>query len=640
MPMRLWLKYTVAALALVLCLGFALPALAQRGISVTSAKPIDSERRVALVIGNGDYKSNPLKNPVNDARAMGRTLSTLGFEVIKGEDLTKSEMQEAIINFAQKLRGSGVGLFYYAGHGVQVNGSNYLIPIGARIPSQAFVEVSALSLDWVNAAITDARNRLNIIVLDACRDNPLPKSVRSGGKGLAATPAPKGTIIAYATAPGSTAADGSGSNGLYTSQLLKYIQTPGLPVERVFKRVRQNVNRLSGGKQIPWEHSSIMGDFYFKPGKGQQPVELAGGPSPDRAPGVVKPRIEPTPQPVLDKPKPKPSGTADLYVSTDPSEAMVYLDGVQKGRSPQTLEMIPAGRHVITARKGYLVGREEITLVRDDLKKLHVKLEHQKGDLKVFSEPTGAEVSIDGKQVCKATPCKVSGVKAGIRRLEVTLWKVNKCWGYHSELEVKPGGNRLSLELKRNTKAEREKAEAQERERRSRAEAERRSRAEAERKRHAEAERKRRAEEKDRAEAEARKRAREKAIREGRLSADGRYSKSSDGVITDSRTGLQWYVGQDKDTSWYAAKSWVDSLSVGGDGWRLPNRKELSELRQYNRGQNNMDPLFKTTGGWAWTGETYGSFDAWAYGFGGGLGMMVNRRYDFAGRAFAVRSRR
>ena len=281
------------ALTLALCLGFALPALAQRGISVTSAKPIDSERRVALVIGNGDYKSNPLRNPVHDARAMGRALSSLGFEVIKGEDLTKAEMQEAIIDFAQKLRGSGVGLFYYAGHGVQVNGRNYLIPIGARIPSQAFVRVAAVDLDWVNAAITDARNRLNIIVLDACRDNPLPKGVRSGSKGLAVTPAPKGTIIAYATSPGSTAADGSGSNGLYTSQLLKYMQAKGLKVEEVFKRVRQGVDQASGGKQIPWEHSSIVGDFYFKPDKGQQPVELAGAPG--TTPEVKQPLPPPAP---------------------------------------------------------------------------------------------------------------------------------------------------------------------------------------------------------------------------------------------------------------------------------------------------------------------------------------------------------
>ena len=322
--MRISARFGVFVIAMCLFTAAGLllpqPAPAKRGISVGAVRPTDSERRVALVIGNSRYQDNPLRNPANDARAMSRALSGLGFEVIEGEDLTKPEMEKAIIDFARKLRGSGVGLFYYAGHGVQLNGRNYLIPIGAQIPSQAFVRVAAVDLDWVNAAITDARNRLNIIILDACRDNPLPRGVRSGGKGLAVTPAPKGTLIAYATAPGSTAADGSGRNGLYTSQLLKYMQTPGLAVERVFKRVRQSVDRLSGGRQIPWEHSSIMGDFFFKPAKAGQPVRLAGGPG-------ATPEVKPTPPPPA---PPKAPGTDDLAALEEKAKRKAAWDAWQK----------------------------------------------------------------------------------------------------------------------------------------------------------------------------------------------------------------------------------------------------------------------------------------------------------------------
>ena len=358
--MKRIVKFTVAALSplllLVMLTAFPTVSQAQRGISVTAAKPIDSERRVALVIGNSHYKNNPLRNPVHDAQAMSRALSSLGFEVIKGEDLTKGEMQKAVLKFAQKLRGSGVGLFYYAGHGVQVNGRNYLIPIGAEIPSQAFVQVSAPDLNWVNAAITDARNRLNIIVLDACRDNPLPKSVRSESKGLAATPAPKGTLIAYATAPGSTAADGSGSNGLYTSQLLKYMQTPGIPVERVFKKVRQSVNQLSGGKQIPWEHSSIMGDFYFKPVNPQQPVKLAGGP------GTTPEAKQPLPPPA----PPKAPNIDELAALKEEAKRKAAWDTWQKrmGVYWETLEQLDGSS--LSAQKKAKAWRAALSKFGDD----------------------------------------------------------------------------------------------------------------------------------------------------------------------------------------------------------------------------------------------------------------------------------
>lgn len=232
-----------------------------------------SEQRVALVIGNGAYEATPLRNPVNDARAMAATLGGLGFEVIERENLTQKDMKREIQAFGQKLLKGGVGLFYYAGHGVQVNGRNYLIPVGASIEHEKQVEYEAVDAGAVMSEMDYARNRLNIVILDACRDNPFARSFRSVSQGLASISAPTGALIAYATAPGSVASDGPGEHGLYTGELIKAIQTPGLRIEDVFKHVRAAVRENTEGKQIPWESSSLEGDFYFK-----QPAAQAESP--------------------------------------------------------------------------------------------------------------------------------------------------------------------------------------------------------------------------------------------------------------------------------------------------------------------------------------------------------------------------
>ncbi len=223
----------------------------------------DAEPRIALVIGNGAYTEGPLANPVNDARDMAATLRQYGFEVLSGENRNRRQMEDLIREFGRKIRSGGVGMFYFAGHGVQVNGANYLIPIGAQINGEAEVKYEAVDAGFVLAQMEEARNRLNIVVLDACRNNPFARSFRSPSRGLASIDAPVGTLIAYATAPGRTASDGGGRNGLYTKELLAAMQLPGLKLEDVFKRVRAEVRRQSNNQQIPWEASSIEGDFYF-----------------------------------------------------------------------------------------------------------------------------------------------------------------------------------------------------------------------------------------------------------------------------------------------------------------------------------------------------------------------------------------
>lgn len=227
--------------------------------------------RIALVIGNGEYKNSPLRNPVNDASDIALTLSHLGFKVILKLNVSHREMKEAVLQFGQRLSHGGVGLFYYAGHGMQLGGKNYLIPIDCHLESESDVEFGALNASRVLGKMEDAGNELNIVILDACRNNPFARSFRSFNAGLARMDAPKGTLIAYATAPGAVASDGNGRNGIYTKYFLENIGKPGLTIEKVFKNVRISVLKETENKQIPWESSSLTGDFYFnKSGKVNQ----------------------------------------------------------------------------------------------------------------------------------------------------------------------------------------------------------------------------------------------------------------------------------------------------------------------------------------------------------------------------------
>ena len=222
---------------------------------------------MALVIGNSKYLyGGSLLNPVNDARAMKIALENLGFKVIKYENSNQRTLKKAMDEFGIKLKDYNVGLFFYAGHGVQVKGNNYLIPIDAKLENENDVEYDTVRADRVLAKMESAGSKTNIVILDACRDNPFERSWRRGakGNGLAFMNAPSGSIIAYATSPGNTASDGTGSNGLYTSAILKHIQTPNITIEQMFKRVRSMILDRSDSKQVPWESTSLRGNFYFR----------------------------------------------------------------------------------------------------------------------------------------------------------------------------------------------------------------------------------------------------------------------------------------------------------------------------------------------------------------------------------------
>jgi uncharacterized caspase-like protein/formylglycine-generating enzyme required for sulfatase activity len=225
-----------------------------------------AEPRVALVIGNSAYPSGPLRNPANDAELMADTLRKVGFDVIERRNADQVTMKRAIQEFGKRLEDAGpkaVGLFYYAGHGVQLGGRNYLIPTTAGIEREGDVEIEAVSADWVIEQMRYARNALNIVILDACRNNPFARSLRSASRGLAVMDVPTGILIAYSTAPGTVAQDGSGRNSPYTTALTQAMLELHEPLADLFQDVRVEVMSATEQKQVPWEDSSLTGRFYF-----------------------------------------------------------------------------------------------------------------------------------------------------------------------------------------------------------------------------------------------------------------------------------------------------------------------------------------------------------------------------------------
>jgi uncharacterized caspase-like protein/regulator of sirC expression with transglutaminase-like and TPR domain len=226
----------------------------------------EKEKRTALVIGNSNYQeTGQLPNPVNDATDMAQVLRELGFDVILLKDANLSQMGEALDEFHAKLLEGGVGVFYYAGHGMQLDSENYLIPIDAKLERKQDTPYEAQALGKILGAMEDAANNVNIIIIDACRNKPFNRGWQrsSQAEGLAPVQAVRGSYIAYATAPGDVADDGKGRNGTFTAQILKHIKTPNLSVEEMFKRVRQGVLEDTNNQQIPWDSSSLVGEFSF-----------------------------------------------------------------------------------------------------------------------------------------------------------------------------------------------------------------------------------------------------------------------------------------------------------------------------------------------------------------------------------------
>ncbi len=270
-------------------------------VAETKASP-----RVALVIGNAKYETavGPLRNSVNDAKAVSKTLRGLGFTVIEEHNVSRDELLKAVSQFRGKIKDSEVALFYYAGHGISVAGSNYLLPVksgyqpaGADATAMRMLaETKLFNAEQVVAEMSAAGGHCNLVILDACRNTPVARDpstrdVTRGG-GLAEMKPPAGSLIAFATDAGQTAGDGSGTNGLYTGELVKHLQTPGLTIEQVFKRTRAEVMKQSDGAQVPAEYSRLVGDDIF-----------LAGPAAAQPPAPVVPKAEsvtiPTPAAIL-----------------------------------------------------------------------------------------------------------------------------------------------------------------------------------------------------------------------------------------------------------------------------------------------------------------------------------------------------
>lgn len=226
-----------------------------------------AQNRLALVIGNGGYSSlGPLANTLSDARLMEETLRASGFETTLATELDTASMRRTIAAFGRKLDMAGadaVGLFYFAGHGVQAEGRSYLMPVDAAPADVIELEIVGVEVDWVMRLFERSGTKTNIVILDACRNNPFASESRSASRGLARVSAPTGSFIAYATAPGGVADDGDGANSPFTSALARAIAEPGKTIEQVFKKVRVDVLEATGGRQTPWDSSSLVSDFYF-----------------------------------------------------------------------------------------------------------------------------------------------------------------------------------------------------------------------------------------------------------------------------------------------------------------------------------------------------------------------------------------
>jgi uncharacterized protein (TIGR02145 family) len=306
-------------------------------------KMMKSEQRVALVIGNNEYEHkrlSNLQNPVNDARSMKSKLQELGFKVIYGENLRVRDMDRKLDAFTGDLKHGGVGLFFFAGHGVEHNGINYLMGKDSIVDDKNDVKYESLPLNKALDAMQDAGNRFNIVLLDACRNDPFS---RSSGGGLAKSTA-KGTFIAYATSPGDVASDGKGANGIFTEEILKNIDAPGIPIEQVFKNIKRGVIAKTSDQQRPWVYNDFVGDFFFV-----LPTQSAGKAPVDES-NYDFVTVKPT--------------EFSLTVNTTPSSAKVSITNI-KTVYHDGIRLKPGNYNIAVSKEGYYPKAGTVDLKSD-----------------------------------------------------------------------------------------------------------------------------------------------------------------------------------------------------------------------------------------------------------------------------------
>ena len=392
--------------------------LADRGLKITSSVKFT---RTALVIGNSKYTHiSPLINPANDAKDITKALIKTGFKVDLVLDADYDQMDQAITRFGDQIQKGGAGLFYFAGHGIRVNGKNYLIPIGSNISRKRHVRTKAISVEDILIEMEQANNDFNMLILDACRDNPLPRSFsRNVKSGLAQINPPKGTLVAFATAAGDIAMDGDGRNSPFAKHLLKNINTPNLHVETMFRKVSAGVQKETQGKQVPWRQSSFTGDFYFVTGDGS----------------IIEknPIISKSVQTVL---------LGKVIIKTNPEGAKIYLNEAYVGTGQKKLTL-KSGSYTLSASKlGYKECSEKIFVSIGDELDVTLNLNTIKVDnipievtLRINRTPVNAKVRIlnikpkyyDGIRL-KPGNYHIEVSKHGYKKFKqwVTLGKANK----------------------------------------------------------------------------------------------------------------------------------------------------------------------------------------------------------------------
>ena len=424
--LRVFLMFFLSFLVLI-------PVNADRGLSVSIKDDVYSQK-TALIIGNSAYKSSPLKNPRNDAEDMAVLLRKLNFQVTIKSDIGRIQMRKVIRTFGESLKKGGVGLFFFAGHGMQVNGKNYLIPVDADIQAEDEVQDYAVDAGMVLRKMQSAGNPLNLVFLDACRDNPFARSFRSGKKGLAQMDAPKGSLIVYATAPGSVAADGNGRNGIFTKNLMNHMERPNLEIGMMLRDVRIDVLKDTNDKQIPWDSSSLVGKFFFL--RGSNPVAQETNQTPElktineeetlwratenskyaedyqfylkkyplgRFAATAELKIR-----QLTRQQKKIKEVADgsfqsekigsgyLTINSDPLNARIYINNSFKGYSPKSLSIEP-GDYIIQARKGgYKTTNKTIQIISGLDKDITLFLDKIGGSLLINSQPQVVDIYLNG----------------------------------------------------------------------------------------------------------------------------------------------------------------------------------------------------------------------------------------------------
>jgi formylglycine-generating enzyme required for sulfatase activity len=361
--------------------------------------PLSYAQRYALVIGNSNYGAGigVLKNPVNDAKDMSAMLTKKQFKVTTLTNANKRQMKQGIAAFTKKLNEkNAVGLFFYAGHGVEVAGRNYLIPLGVTIEGEGDVEFEAIDAGRVMGGMEVAGNNLNMVILDACRNNPFSRSFRSASRGLARMDPPKGSLILYATSPGDVASDGKGRNGLFTQHLLKAMNTPGITVEKVFKTTANKVYKSSNKKQLPWQSGVMLGDFYFtinavqaetvsinpvESNSNQAEIIFWDGIKNETTPDFFRSYLSQYPEGlyaqlakikiqrdgkivVVEPPKPPQQTTAHLTIKSSPDNAKIRILNIVP-RFQQGMELKPGRYHIEISKTGYKRHTEWIELSKE-----------------------------------------------------------------------------------------------------------------------------------------------------------------------------------------------------------------------------------------------------------------------------------